>query len=130
MSAKKPRNKPGAEPTAGSWKPGKSGNPAGRPRSKESIAEWLRQKLTAEQRADLLIDLAMKAVSEQVKLSARLAIIERTDGKVPNVVRTTLSTGGRLDLSNMTPEQLAALLSIPVIEDEDDDDQEAAPTEH
>ena len=68
------------------FRPGQSGNPGGRVKDQLSVAEVLRRKLTPEERADMLIELAMKAEDERVRLQARLAILERTEGKVRDTV--------------------------------------------
>jgi hypothetical protein len=75
--------------TATSWRPGQSGNPNGRKKGVVTVAMALRARITPEQRAGLLIDLAMRAESEDVKLRARLAILERSDGKVTDRLELT-----------------------------------------
>lgn len=82
------------------FKPGKSGNPGGRVKDCKSATEILRAKLTPEERADMLIEMAMSAKDERVKLQARLAIWDRTDGKVKDQLEVS---GG------ISPEQQALL---------------------
>lgn len=106
------------------WKAGQSGNPAGRPKSPESAAEVLRAKMPPEQRAQALVDLALTAEDENVRLRALLAIWDRTDGKVRETV--DLNHGGPtpeqqafLEALRMTPEERRKKLAEP---DQDADD--------
>lgn len=83
------------------FQPGQSGNPGGRVANQLSVAEVLRRKLSPDERADMLIELAQQAEDERVRLQARLAIIERTDGKVKDTVD--------LNHSGVSPTQAALL---------------------
>lgn len=65
---------------------GISGNPKGRPKSGEALADALRAAIPLSERVELLLKLARTAESEQVRLAAAKEIIERTDGKVKDVV--------------------------------------------
>lgn len=64
----------------------------------------LRSKLSAEDRAEMLISLATSAEDEQVQLKATLAIIDRTDGKVTDKLEITSD--------EMTPEEYAEELAV------------------
>jgi hypothetical protein len=99
-------------------------NPKGRPRLGTSLAEALRAKLPAEEHASMLVDLATKATSEQVRLSALLAIGDRAHGKVtdhlavdPGVVSPHLLA--LLEAARMTPhERRRALDELGLNDDE------------
>jgi hypothetical protein len=78
-------------PTAGSWKPGQSGNPSGRPKGRQS--DILAR--TAKQRAELYVDQAFNLLSKAVRdkdspmaarVSAANAILDRAYGKAPQDV--------------------------------------------
>jgi len=51
----------GAGPTAGSWRKGVSGNPAGRPRSPSAFAERVRERVDP----DLVIELALRVATDE-----------------------------------------------------------------
>ena len=78
--------------TAGSWKPGQSGNPKGRPKGAKTGRKSDVLARTAKQRAELYVDEAFKLLSEAVRdtespMSARVsaanAILDRAYGKAP-----------------------------------------------
>lgn len=110
----------------GGWKPGQSGNPLGRPKGPQTVAQVLRAKVSPEVRAGFLIDMAVKAESETVRLAARLAIIERCDGKVPSQTQLDITTQRpTFDLSKLSLDRQRELLSIirelRVASDDDDE---------
>jgi hypothetical protein len=71
-------------PTA--WKPGQSGNPKGRPKSGESLAEALRGAVSPKALLDRMKWLADHAESETVRFHAISWLAERGWGKAPQVV--------------------------------------------
>lgn len=79
--------------TPGSWRPGISGNPAGRKPNGETLADAYRAKFTPERIVELAERLATEAVSEQVRLQALAMISERAHGKVANVLDASINAG-------------------------------------
>ncbi len=87
------------------------------------MAAVLRLKLSADDRADMLIKMARDSEDEQVRLKALLAIIERTDGKVKDEIeistplsdeeyREELAIIAREVISAASPEEREKLLSF------------------
>ncbi len=84
----------GAGPTKGSWKPGQSGNPSGRPK----VPQWRRgggAAASAKQRAEQYVDKAFKLLAKAMadetspmsaRVSAANSILERAYGKAPQDV--------------------------------------------
>lgn len=88
---RKPPSRAGMGPTAGSFKPGVSGNPAGRPpKIAGAFAERVREKVSP----DLVIDLALKVANDE-KLDAR----ERLTALWPLVDRGWTKPPAGLDLN-------------------------------
>ena len=62
---------PKRQATNGSWRPGTSGNPAGRPRSGNALAEAVRARVnTAQLQVDLALELVTHGKTEQTRLAA------------------------------------------------------------
>ena len=81
--------------TAGSWKPGQSGNPKGRPKGAKTGRKSDVLARTAKQRAELYVDQAFELLSQAVqdtespmsaRVSAANAILDRAYGKAPQDV--------------------------------------------
>ncbi len=71
MSAiSKEQPKPKRPPTAGSWKPGQSGNPRGRAGRGTSLIDSIRRGVDADEMRDLALELARHGESESVRLAA------------------------------------------------------------
>lgn len=99
--------------TAGSWKPGQSGNPKGRPRSGLAFAERVRERIDP----DLIIDLAVRVAADETlspktRLEALWPLIDRGFIKPPTTiaaqVQTTTTTR---DWSAVPLEERRALLA-------------------
>lgn len=84
-----PAELPKRPATAGSWKPGQSGNAKGRPPVGEALGEVFRNRFSPEWIADQAEKLATGAVSESVRMAALQMIAERTAGKAPMIVDVT-----------------------------------------
>lgn len=96
----------GKPPKEHQWKPGQSGNPAGRKSAGASIKEWINvlSEKTAEEVRDVLTDplaptakvmaarMVLSATVEDVR-DATVKVIEYTDGKPQQAVDIT--TGGK-----------------------------------
>ena len=95
-------------PNAGSWKPGQSGNPHGRPRTGLALAERIRERLDP----DVLVDIALrvaddKEISDERKLAALSAFGSFGYQRSPvqlDVHSTTAEP--ELDLSMLTTAEL------------------------
>lgn len=84
--------------TAGSWRPGQSGNPKGRPKSGKRLTDVLRRvlaepakegKTKADELADVLVGLAQKGDLDALKY-----IYDRLDGK-PTESQEISGPGGK-----------------------------------
>lgn len=91
--AKKPR--PANRDEQGRFKPGTSGNPKGRPKG-VSLASMIAEVLTEDSAKKIIGAIIAEAKGGNVK--AFQALIERTDGKVPQAV-----TGGQDEDGNERP---------------------------
>lgn len=87
-----PAPKPTRTKHAGQFRPGQSGNPAGRPKVGESLASAMRHKFPPDRICELAEKLATTAESDQVRLSALQFIAERGHGKVTTVIDAAVNT--------------------------------------
>jgi hypothetical protein len=69
------------------WNPGQSGNPAGRPKKGESLAEALRVKLAEDEgrRLDLIAE-KLIGMAQGGNIAAIKLIFERVDGAIPKAI--------------------------------------------
>lgn len=103
-------------PTPGSFKPGVSGNPAGRPRRGSAFAERVRERVDP----DLVIDLAMKVaederLSPQERLRELWPLIDRGFIKPPTNAHVSVessSASGGVDLDSLSAEELERRLAL------------------
>jgi len=63
------------------WKPGQSGNPAGRPKKGETLTDILNERLDKEAFVNKVIELAQSGDRKAIEL-----IWERVEGKVPDKI--------------------------------------------
>ncbi len=91
-------------PTA--WKAGQSGNPKGRPRSGESLAEIVRSEVSPKALIKRMQSLADNAESEQVRVHALTWLADRGYGKAPQVVELVNRNPFADRAKAMTTEQL------------------------
>ena len=83
-TGEQPKKARPAPPTTGQWKPGQSGNPAGRPKTKpfkDALAAILEKPELLEKVAAAL---TAKAITGDV--SAIKEIADRMDGKIPQAI--------------------------------------------
>lgn len=121
------------------WKPGQSGNPLGRPKNDFSFVTQFRHSFT--KKASELIPTkkaaeslginpesitigelyAVSMLTESMKGRDSIAkeIINRLDGKVPDVILTDIGDEARVSLDNLTGEQLRKMLKS--IDDDNSD---------
>jgi hypothetical protein len=103
------------------WQPGQSGNPAGRPKRGESLAEIVRRSVDPHELVDTLLSIAR---SVGAKSSDRIAavglIMDRGWGKPLAQVEVTArqelvepELASRLD--DLSPEQLEALFALGIV---------------
>jgi hypothetical protein len=69
----------GASNLAEPWKPGQSGNPGGRPKTK-FITDALKKAVNPEELVEGLIRLALKAKEPAIRLAATKYIMDRIEG--------------------------------------------------
>jgi hypothetical protein len=109
------QSRPRKAPTPGSWKPGKSGNPAGRPRKGDALAEAIRAEVSPQE----LIAVAREVIADakapgSVRLQAATFLAER--GYARPAERHEVAVGQAVDdepdLSGLTMEQLHELLAL------------------
>jgi hypothetical protein len=109
------------------WKPGKSGNPGGRPRRKpltDAYAALLDKPIPPDMARQLKLDesttyaqvIAMSLVREAVKgkVQAAAEVADRVEGKITQPISGP--EGGAIPIANLTPidftdDQLAALIT-------------------
>jgi hypothetical protein len=114
------------------WKKGDSGNPAGRAQGDRTIAKKFRDQLTRKaatvpaikamiSEANLGLDLRTATIGEVFALKLIVdamsgregiakEIINRMDGKVPDVIRNEIVDEAKASLDNLTDEQLRRML--------------------
>lgn len=100
-------------PTPGSWKPGASGNPKGRPRRGDALAEAIRSKCDPEELASIAMTIAREGASEGVRIQAMQFLADR--GYVRPEQRHELVVGtmeDEPDLSHLTVDQLRQLTEL------------------
>jgi len=105
----------------GHWKPGASGNPAGRPRRGAALAEALRRRLGAEvtltdgRRATVAAAVAARLVALALAgdVSALRLLFERAEGRVPLA----------LDLLDVEEPRIVRLPLVPPAGEEGGDDR-------
>lgn len=61
---------PKKPPTPASWRPGQSGNPRGRPRKGNALAEAVRSRVEPDELIAIALDLARSGESESTRLQA------------------------------------------------------------
>ena len=61
---------PRRAPTPGSWRPGQSGNPRGRPRKGSALTDAIRSKVDPHELVDIALDLARNGETESTKVQA------------------------------------------------------------
>lgn len=114
--------RPKRPPTAGSWKAGQSGNPKGRPRSGESLAEVVRSEVSQVAIIKRMQRLADSAESETVRYHALSWLAERGYGKAPQevIVHQGNEYARRVRGKDLSITQLEALAALdePVDVDE------------
>lgn len=103
---------PSKKRRATSWKPGQSGNPKGRPKSGESLAETLRTAVSPKALLDRMKWLADNAESETVRFHAISWLAERGWGKAPQVVTVNDGNPYARRVKGLSVEQLEALAAI------------------
>lgn len=115
-------SKKGRPPTSGSFKPGQSGNPSGRPRIPEHVKEAARAHTS-----DAILTLAeiMRDQSQAgaARVSAANSLLDRAWGKAETTANVNVTKNVR-DLS--TAEILAALASTGVVGEEAGGDESPA----
>lgn len=87
------------------WKKGQSGNPSGRPRSGNSLAEAIRRKLDPDEVVEKLWEIAQTSPSEQTRLRALELLMERGFKKPAAVIEV----GPANPYEDLTHEELTAL---------------------
>jgi hypothetical protein len=88
------------------WKPGQSGNPGGRPK-KRILDEHLSEMLEANDGEDAkAIARVLIEKAKDGELRAVQLIAERTQGRPTQAVELSGIDGRRLEIQNMTDEQL------------------------
>ena len=91
-----PPSRKGKGPTPTSWKPGQSGNPAGRPKRLEAFADRVRERVEP----NLVIELAMavaedKSMPAAQRLAALWPLVDRGWAKPPtNIAATGIVAAG------------------------------------
>lgn len=93
---------PRRTPNAGSWKPGTSGNPNGRPRSGLAFAEAVRERIDPHQVLDLV---ARHLEDEDVPIAQRLATVlpylHAGFVKPPTTTDVNVSTGAAAEAARL-----------------------------
>jgi hypothetical protein len=95
------------------WQKGSaSPNPSGRPRTWESFNGLLRDRMSAADRVDMLVNVAMSSENEQLRYNALIEIINRLDGPVTKKIDATVTPGSRpmFDFSKLPLEARRQLL--------------------
>lgn len=92
-----------------SWKVGQCGNPKGRPKSGESLAEAVRESVSTKALLDRMKWLADHAESETVRFHALSWLAERGHGKAPLEVTVHRGNAYSKKVKDLTDEQLMAL---------------------
>lgn len=87
MESDKPKYRP-VPPTSGQWKPGQSGNPSGRPKSKP-FKDALQKLIDNNPDALNVAAAALMARAHTGDVSAMKEIADRLDGKVPQAIGGT-----------------------------------------
>lgn len=99
------------------WKPGQSGNPAGRPPNTKYVSDYLRELLEQHDKAEnmpgaLAVAMAIYTEAKAGTPAAFLELLNRTEGKVPSALDlTTKGESMNADVNKQNVEhRLAALL--------------------
>lgn len=104
-----PSKKP---PTAGSWKPGQSGNPNGRPRSGLALAEAIRERVDPHKVIDLVVrHLEDEDVPVAQRLAAVLPWMHSGFLKPPTSSSLDITSGAERDLSHLSTAELTEMLA-------------------
>lgn len=86
--------KPKKAPTAGSWKPGQSGNPGGRPRTAYAFSEKVRERIDPDQVIALALEFANDAAQPvERRLAVLWQLVDRGFVKPPTTVNANVSSG-------------------------------------
>lgn len=115
-------------PNRTSWKVGQSGNPKGRPRTGESLAEVVRAEASNLAIVKKMQWLADNAESETVRYHALTWLAERGNGKAPQEVVVHEGNAYARRVKGLTIPQLEALAAIdePLEPDEGQEPDAAA----
>lgn len=99
--------------TGKGFKPGRSGNPAGRPKHK-TLMEAIREKLLAEGANPSIEDIAAKYITAMNKGSFQhlKEYIDREQGKVPDRVANADGSNVRFDLTKLNSDELTVLRAL------------------
>jgi hypothetical protein len=95
---KSEKQKPNRRAPRTAWKPGTSGNPAGRPPNERALANALREIVNPRELAQKLYDLAMGADFGEPSLPAMKLIFERLEGLPPASVNLDATLNPRLEI--------------------------------
>lgn len=107
---KQPKNTKGLKPR---WKPGQSGNPAGRPKHK-TLMEAIREQILAEGANPSIDDIAARYIASMHKGSFQhlKEYIDREQGKVPDRVANADGSNLAIDVSKLTTDELTLLRAL------------------
>lgn len=113
-AAEKQTNKSGKKmPIGRRFKPGQSGNPAGRPKHK-TLMEAIREQLMSEGANPSIEDIAGKYIAAMNKGSFQhlKEYIDREQGKVPDRVANADGSNVRFDLKQLNSDELTLLRAL------------------
>lgn len=95
------------------WKPGQSGNPAGRPKHK-TLMETIREKLAADGASPSLEDIAHTYIAAMAQGSFQhlKEYIDREQGKVPDRVANADGSNLAIDVKQLSTDELTLLRAL------------------
>lgn len=127
------------------WKPGQSGNPSGKPKGHRTVAMQFRKQFDLP--ANILIPVKERAIEIGInpdtatvgdifalsvimdaisgKESMVREVINRMDGKVPDIIRSEIIEEAKATLDNLTDEQLKAMLRKELKKENGNDNKKA-----